>query len=200
MKSIDKLLKGQFMEGLIDYELTALNEQNEKKECQWSLTYCTNQKNIAQLEDQIGFRIIMTSRHDWESDKIIKAFYGQSTVESAFKNVKNPYHLAVKPGFHWTTHKIKVHYFVCILGYLLSTLIWHEARKIGFKGTLDNLLDSLNAIRLSRQLELSGKQGKPKVTYQLEEMSHEQEALLKALNILEIHHKPLKIEGIREYK
>ena len=132
--------------------------------------------------------------------KIAKLQTVQSTVESAFKNLKNPYHLAVKPEFHWTTHKIKVHYFICVLGYLLSTIIWHEARKIGFKGTMDNLLDSLNAIRLSRQLELSGKQGKPKITYQLEEMSREQEALLKALNILEIHHKPLKNEGVREYK
>ena len=198
--SVDKLLKGQFMDELIDYELTALGELNEKKECQWSLTYRTNQKKLSQLEEQVGFRIIMTSRHDWESEKIINAFYGQSTVESAFKNIKNPYHLAIKPGFHWTTHKIKIHYFICVLGYLLSTLIWHEARKIGFKGTLDNLLDCLNAIRLSRELELSGKQGKPKITYKLEEMSNEQEALLKTLNILEIHHKPLKISGVREYK
>lgn len=198
-KTIDKVLKGQFMEGLIDYELTELKEPNELKECQWSLTYSTNQKRLSQIEDRFGFRIIMTSRHDWESNNIIKAFYGQATVEGAFKNIKNPYHLAIKPGFHWTTHKIKIHYFICVLGYLLSTLIWHEARKIGFTGTLDNLLDSLNAIRLSRQLELSGKQGKPKVTYQLEEMSQEQESLLKALNVHEIHHKPLKIEGVREY-
>ena len=141
----------------------------------------------------------MTNRHEWASNEIIKAFYGQATVEGAFKNIKNPYHLAIKPGFHWTDQKIKIHYFICVLGYLLATLLWHEARKIGFKGTLDSLLDSLNAIRLSRQLELSGKQGKPKVTYQLEEMSQEQESLLKALNIHEIHHRPLKIEGVREY-
>lgn len=198
-KTIDAVLKGQFMKGLIDYELTELNEPNELKKCRWMLTYSTNQKKLSQLEDQFGFRIIMTNRHEWESNEIIKAFYGQATVEEAFKNIKNPYHLAIKPGFHWTDQKIKIHYFICVLGYLLSTLIWHEARKIGFKGTLDHLLDSLNAIRLSRQLELTDKQGKPKVTYQLEEMSQEQESLLKALNIHEIHHKPLKIEGVREY-
>ena len=87
-----------------------------------------------------------------------------------------------------------------MLGYvLLSTLVWHEARKIGFKETLDNLLDLLNGIRLSKQLEFSGKQGKPKITYQLEERSPEQELLFKVLNIDKIHEKPLKIEGVREY-
>ena len=141
----------------------------------------------------------MTNRHKWESEKIIQPFFGQSIVENSFKNIKNPYHLAITPGFHWTTHKIKIHYFICVLGYLLSALTWYEARKTGFNGTLDNLLDSLNDIRLSRIIELSSKQGRPKVTYQLEEMSKEQETLFEALNLNKVHLKPLKIEGISVY-
>ena len=192
-RQIEKELHGQFMEGLINYELTELTEGR------WSLTYRTNRKQLSKLEDELGFRIVMTNRHEWESDKIIKAFFGQATVENSFKNIKNPYHLAITPGFHWTTHKIKVHYFICVLGYLLSALMWHDARKTGFHGTLDNLLDSLNDIRLSQFIELSGKQGKPKVTYQLEEMSKEQEALIQAMNLSEVHIKPLKIEGVSVY-
>ncbi len=192
-KKIEKDLQGQFMEGLISYELTELTEGH------WSLTYHTNKKKLANLEDDLGFRIIMTNRHKWESEKIIQAFFGQSIVENSFKNIKNPYHLAITPGFHWTTHKIKIHYFICVLGYLLSALTWYEARKTGFNGTLDNLLDSLNDIRLSRIIELSSKQGRPKVTYQLEEMSKEQETLFEALNLNKVHLKPLKIEGISVY-
>lgn len=191
---LQKLLHGQFMEGLISYELIDLQEGR------WNLTYRTNSKQLEALEDQLGFRIIMTNRHDWESGKIIKAFYGQSTVEGAFKNIKNPYHLAVTPGFHWTDHKIKIHYFTCVLGYLLSTLIWHDARQAGFSGTLDNLLDSLNKVRLSQSVECTGKKGKPKVTYQLEDMLDDEQALVQALNLADIHNKPLKIEGVRVYK
>ena len=106
---IEKTLHGQFMQGLIDYELTEFRRKGR-----WSLTYRTNQKQLEALEDRLGFRIVMTNRHDWESEKIIKAFYGQSTVEGAFKNIKNPYHLAVTPGFHWTDHKIKNSlFFMC---------------------------------------------------------------------------------------
>lgn len=191
---IEKTLHGQFMQGLIDYELTGLGEEGR-----WSLTYRTNQKQLEALEDRLGFRIVMTNRHDWESEKIIKVFYGQSTVEGAFKNIKNPYHLAVTPGFHWTDHKIRIHYFSCVLGYLLSALIWREARQTGFKGTLDTLLDSLNRVRLSQRVEYSGKKGKPKLFYQLEEMSNEELALVKALNLTDIHRKPLKIEGVGVY-
>jgi hypothetical protein len=78
-------------------------------------------------------------------------------------------------------------------------LIWWEARKHGFKGTLDSLLDSLNKVRLSRRVEYTGKKGKPKLSYQLEEMSNEELVLVNALNLTDIHHKPIKIEGIDVY-
>jgi transposase len=193
-EKIDNLLKGQFMEGLLSYELTELDPGR------FSLTYRTNKKTFDQLEDKLGFRILMTDRHEWTSEEIVGAFYGQSTVEQAFKNIKNPYHLAVTPEFHWTDQKIRVHYFSCVLGYLLAALVWREARmKADFTGTLDTLLDTLNNIRLATLLEVTGKRGKPKATRQLEEMTEDQVCLMDALNLADIHKKPLKIKGVRVY-
>jgi len=194
VEKIDNLLKGQFMKNLLSYELTELDDGH------FSMTYRTNKKKIDELEDRLGFRILMTDHHEWESAEIVTAFHGQSTVEQVFKNIKNPYHLAVTPGFHWTDQKIRVHYFSCILGYLLASLIWREARiKAEFKGTLDTLLDTLNNIRLSTVLEMSGKRGKPRVTRQLEEMTGDQMHLVDALNLAEVHKKPLKIKGVSVY-
>ncbi len=191
---IEKLLKGQFMEGLITFGLC------EVEEGQFALTYKTEKKKLEALEEQLGFRILMTDRHEWSSAEIIKAFYGQAAVELAFKNIKNPYHLAVTPEFHWTDQKIRVHYFTCVLGYLLSALIWREARiKAGFKGTLDTLLDSLNNIRLTTLLEKTGKRGKAKAMHKIEEMSEEENLLMEALNLQELHLKRPKIEGVGVY-
>ncbi len=81
---------------------------------------------------------------------------------------------------HWTDQKIKVHIFICILGYVLSTLILHKVKKIGFNGILDNLLDRLNNICLSTSIEMSGKKGKPRCTYKLEKLLLEEEMLFKA--------------------
>ena len=193
-ETIDKLLKGQFMEDLLTYELTELGDGR------FSLTYRTDKEKLDELEDKLGFRILMSDRHEWSSEEIVAAFYGQSTVEQAFKNIKNPYHLAVTPGFHWTDQKIRVHYFSCILGYLLASLIWREARlKAGFAGTLDTLLDTLNNIRLSTVLEMSGKRGKPRATRQIEEMTDDQMRLMNGLNLADVHKKPLKIEGVSVY-
>ena len=80
------------------------------------------EKKLEDIEDSLGFRIIMTNRHDWDTASIIEACHGQSKVENAFKNLKNPYHLTVEPQFHWTDHKVKVHFFICVLGYKLEEI------------------------------------------------------------------------------
>ena len=192
--TLDKLLQGQFMNDLLAYELV---EQGDDR---FSLTYRTNTKQLDQLEDKLGFRIVMTDRHQWSSEAIVAALHGQSTVEQAFKNIKNPYHLAVTPEFHWTDQKIRVHYFTCILGYLLATLIWREARlKTDFTGTLDTLLDTLNNIRLTTVLEMSGNRGTPRATRQIEEMTEDELRLLNGLTLADVHKKPLTIPGVSVY-
>ncbi len=92
----------------------------------------------------------MTDWHDWDSVQIIQAYHGQANIENVFRNVKNPYYLAVRPQFHWTDQKIAVHFFICVIGYLMSALLLREARqKAGFQGSMDTLLDSLGNIRLA---------------------------------------------------
>ncbi len=192
--TIDALLQGQFMKDLLTYELAELSDGH------FSMTYRTNKKKLDQLEDKLGFRIIMTDRHEWSSEAIVAALHGQSTVEQAFKNIKNPYHLAVTPEFHWTDQKIRVHYFSCVLGYLLASLIWREARiKADFTGTLDTLLDTLNNIRLTTLLEMSGKRGTPKATRQIEEMTDDQRRLVDGLNLADLHKTQIKIDGVSVY-
>lgn len=192
--TLDNLLQGQFMKDLLTYDLAELGDGR------FSMTYRTNKEKLDQLEDNLGFRILMTDRHEWSSEAVVAALHGQSTVEQAFKNIKNPYHLAVTPEFHWTDQKIRVHYFSCVLGYLLASLIWREARmKADFTGTLDTLLDTLNNIRLATVLEMSGKRGTPKATRQIEEMTDEQSRLMDGLNLVEAHQKPSPIQGVSVY-
>ena len=145
--------------------------------------------------------MIMTNRHAWTSREIISAYYGQSKIEHAFRDLKNPYHLALKPQYHWTDQKIKVHYFICVIGYLLSSIIWREARlKAGYTGSLDGLLDMLNNIRLATVLEESKKAGKPKANYMLEIMSEQEEKIMSSLGIEKSHNEQPKIKDVGVYK
>ncbi len=190
---IEAITKGQFMKGLIEWSL-----DNTAGSLQ--LTFKTNHINLAALEDRLGIRILMTDRHEWPSDKIIQAYHGQSYVEQAFKHIKNPYHLTLKPQHHWTDQKIRVHYFMCVLGYLMSALLWKQAReKAAYNGTLDNLLDALNNIRLAALIENKGGRGRPKVQYQLEQIDPQEEKLLHALDILNLHNKRPKFAEVGVY-
>jgi len=164
------------LKGVIKWKLI------ESGDGKYVLDYRINKEQLRCVEDKLGFRILMTNRHEWTSQEIITAYYGQSIIEHAFKNMKNPYHIALKPQYHWTDQKIKVHYFICVIGYLLSSIIWREARfKAGYQGSLDNLLDLLNNIRLGTILEESKKTGKPKATYKLGEMTPDEKKIIEAL-------------------
>ena len=191
---ITNLLKGQFLKNLIDWSVSEISEGK------FQLEFSINRGKLNEIEDKLGFRIIMTDRHHWSTFDIIKAYYGQSFIEHTFKNLKNPYHLALNPQFHWTDQKIIVHYFTCVLGYQLSAIVWRQA-KIGarFRGSLDTLLDMLNNIRLGNILEESKTRGRVKATYKLEEMSDEEDAIMEALAIKDFHNNRPKFKGVGVY-
>lgn len=194
-KKIITITAGQYLKQVIKWKLIEIEDGK------YYMDYYIDNEQLHRVEEKLGFRIIMTNRHEWTSQEIITAYYGQSKIEHAFRNMKNPYHLALKPQYHWTDHKIKVHYFICVIGYLLSSIIWREVKlKAGYKASLDNLLDLLNNIRLGTMLEESKKTGKPKATYKLEEMNEVEEKIMIALAIENAHNEQPKIKNVGVYK
>lgn len=188
------LVKGQFTKNLIDWSL------QEMSEGKFHLEFSIHQKKLEEIEGELGLRILMTDRHDWGTGDIIKAYYGQSKIEHAFRNLKNPYHLALKPQFHWTDQKIRVHFFICVLGYLLAAIVWHQAKaQAQFKETLDTLFDTLNNVRLVTMLEETKTRGRVKARYNLEEMSDEETLIMNALEIKDFHNNRPKFQGVSVY-
>ena len=191
---IKNVVKGQYIKGLIEWSL------KEDSEGKLQLDFNISIKNLNEIEDKLGFRILMTNRHDWGTEEIIKTYWGQADIENAFKNLKNPYHLTLKPQFHWTDQKIIVHYFICVLGFLLTTIIWRQVKiKIGYKCCIDTLLDTLNNIRLAMLLEKSKTRGRVKAEYKLEEMSEEENMIMEALEITKLHINRPKLNGVGVY-
>jgi len=194
-KRIKTIVSGQYLKDILKWKLTEIEQGR------FVLDYQVDQEQLQCTGDKLGFRMIMTNRHAWTSREIISAYYGQSKIEHAFRDLKNPYHLALKPQYHWTDQKIKVHYFICVIGYLLSSIIWREARlKAGYTGSLDGLLDMLNNIRLATMLEESKKAGKPKANYLLEVMSEQEEKIMTALGLENLHNEQPKIKDVGVYK
>ena len=82
--TIRSVVKAQFTKDIIDWSL------QEVSEGKFQLNFSINQKKLEEIEGELGFRILMTDRHDWDTVDIIKAYCGQSRIEHAFRNLKNP--------------------------------------------------------------------------------------------------------------
>ena len=71
--------------------------------------------------------------------------------------MKDPHFGTFAPMFHWTDSKIRVHAAYCVLALLLASLLHREARRAGFAGGLDALLETLAALKLVVDLPTTGR-------------------------------------------
>ncbi len=172
---LSTIIKGQFIEEILKYELFMLDDGGT------SFTYYIDHDLFEKLQNNVlGRKILVTNRHDWTSEEIILAYRGQAKVEYAFRTIKNPHHLAVRPQYHWTDQKIKVHFLICIIGYLLTMTAYMEAKeKAGYKNCIDKFMEDLHQIRLSCQI----KKKSQKVKYQLEKIPKDLKKTTKTLGI-----------------
>lgn len=173
-KRVSKIIKGQFIEDFLKYEIVKL--ENGKR----SITYYVDAKAFEKLADEVlGRKILISNRHQWSSAEIICAYRTQAKVEYAFRKLKNPYHLAVRPQYHWTDQKIKVHILICVIGYLLASAAYAKAKNAGYQRNIDNLMEDLRSIRLA----CSTKHKSQKVQIQLEEIPRHLENIARIFKI-----------------
>jgi transposase len=172
---LDKIVQGQFIQDILKYEIIELGDG------QPSYRYFIDEEAFERLkEETLGRLILVANRHEWSNEEIILAYRGQSKVEYVFKNLKNPYHLAIRPQYHWTDQKIEAHILMCLMGYLLSSAAYSKARRAKvYKKNLNNFMEDLKSIRLACCIKKKGR----KVKYQLEQIPP---SLKKLSTILEI--------------
>jgi transposase len=170
----------QYLRTLVCYEV----QSNELGGSQVR-TWCDLDEYRRLLQHYFGLRVLITDRSQWTTAQIVEAYRGQSRVEAAFRDLKDPGMLATRPQFHWTDQKLQVHAFMCVTGYLLVRLLWWRARRdAGFSGSARNLLSQLARIRRCRIVEHTGRAGRPRVREQIEEMNSELETLGRVLRAL----------------
>lgn len=157
------------------------------REDAFELGFGVDEQQFNLLKEQwLGRRILITNRHQWGTEEIILAYWGQSKVEGVFKNIKNPFHLALRPQYHWTDQKIEVHGFICLVAFLLFTVAYKRAKeKARFKGSVHSLLEKLSAIRLATYIESPPQKtkGQYKSTHCLEEMDEDLYVIADAMGL-----------------
>ncbi len=164
-KKIDSLLGRQYLKKIVRVEYDAGRKGAER------LSWRLDEGARSHLEQEVfGKRILITDRDAWTDEEIILAYRGQSEVEGAFRQLKDDEHLAVRPQYHWTDQKVRVHTFLCLVAFLLSRVVEREARSCGRREGLSGILDLLAQVRLAMVLFPSGKKGgRRRASWQLEE-------------------------------
>jgi len=94
-----------------------------------------------------GKKLIITDRDDWSTEEIIKTYREQDCIEKIFKASKNNEHFSIRPQYHFTDQKIRVHIFCCLLGLTLATVLQKEVVNSGINISKDKLLAKLSEIR-----------------------------------------------------
>jgi len=153
---------------------TLVTEIIERQPGYFELRYHVDMQRYEDLcSHYFGRRLLVTNRDTWTTEDIIAAYRGQSHVEAAFRTVKDPFHLAVRPQYHWTDQKIRVHVFCCLMAYLMVSLMTREIRKIGLKYSARQMLDLLDEIRIATYVEApaQSRPGRPSIRTQMETCS-----------------------------
>src|SRR6266542_4255619 len=175
------ILKGQHMKTLIT---TEVDEASGKATLQYQFDHAA----LERLESQVlGKTILFTDNDSWTDDEIVLAYRGQSHVEDAFRTMKNPHFISIRPMYHWTDSMIRVHVFYCVLALTISSLLVRQLHLKGIDVSIPRLFELLNQIYELALIWPRGP-GRPSRSkqgdgFQLSEMEPEQETIFEALDL-----------------
>lgn len=140
-KKVEQILSGQHMKELIPVKVF-------KKDSRIHLSYQIDEKAKDNLVNtSFGKTILFTDNHNWNTEEIVLAYRGQSKIEKAFRQMKDPYFVSWYPMFHWTDQKIRVHAFYCVLALTLSSLLQRELARKNILMSIPSIIESLNGIQ-----------------------------------------------------
>ena len=139
--SVDKILKTEYMADIYRCEVFELDGNI-------NITFEFSEEQLERIRyNYLGKTALFTNRKDFSNEQIVTAYRSAWNVEAAFKQMKNPDHLAVRPMFHWTDEKIRVHIFTCVLAYRLCSLLIKELSDKGIKTSINKLIDEMAKIK-----------------------------------------------------
>lgn len=175
---IQRWLSGQFLAGLIRYQL-------HREQGRWRLQFDFDQAAFDKLLSQrLGRTTLLTNRMDWTAEQVVAAYAGQQPVERVFRGLKQGDWLGWGPMHHWTDRKIHVHAFYCMLGVSLLQWLHRQAQTAWPNLSMEQLLEELEQIQQFALLyPPQGEKGPPRMAYVLSQQTLIQQALLRTLEL-----------------
>jgi hypothetical protein len=94
-----------------------------------------------------GKKLTVTDRTEWTTAEILSTYASQEKVEDLFRTTKDARHFSMRPQFHWTDDKIRMHVFMCLCAVTLAEVLRRLlADSAGIDLSKHALLDRLGSI------------------------------------------------------
>ena len=147
LQEISKILNDKAYESNhLVKEFTSLTIKSEGGTYHISLNVDEGLKR-AYIRKYYGKKFTCTNVRDWTTEKILREYCEQECIETnIFKVSKDCDHFSVRPQFHWTDDKIRVHTFICLTSMVIAEMLRMRFEEKGIKETKAALLDKLTAI------------------------------------------------------
>jgi len=141
LERIKKILCRQFMDEIIVFRM-------EVDKTVKSIEYLVNETKKDELvRKYFGKKLILTDRADWDTSEILKTYRDQDCIEKIFRATKDTEHFSIRPQYHFTDQKIRVHIFCCLVGLTIASVLQKEVTSKGIDISKEQLLDRLSEIR-----------------------------------------------------
>jgi transposase len=175
---VNAWLKARHMKQLFGGEVTERDGLPE-------VTYRFDPDAWAELQRTLlGKTLLFTDNDEWTDAEIVRGYRAQHHVEDAFRTMKDPHHIALRPQHHWTDQKMRVHVFTCVIALMLVSLLRRELHHQGIDLSIRRILEQLDDIReMVMVFPPQGRDREPTVRTALTQMSAEQRQLYDALGL-----------------
>ena len=171
---VKKILKRPHMEEIME---TKMNVDKTVK----SIEYIVNKTKKEEIANKyLGKKLIITDRAEWSTTEILQTYRDQDCIEKIFRSSKDNEHFSIRPQYHYTDQKVRVHIFCCLLGLTLASVLQKEVLNQGINISKNQLLNRLSEIR---QCWIKNRDSN-KVTYVLEEMNDVQSQLWNIIQLI----------------
>lgn len=95
-----------------------------------------------------GYYAIVTNEENMSSQDVISAYHNLYKIEHSFRLMKS--NLEVRPIFVWTPKRIKGHFVICFLAFLLARHLEYKLAKNSISASADRIREALNSLNFAK--------------------------------------------------
>ena len=128
-------------------KIKASNKKGGKKylkETTSDSNWVLDEAAIKRDEQFDGYYGLQTNDHNLKPQDVIDAYHYLWKIEESFRIMKST--LEVRPVFHWTESRIKGHFVVCFIAFLLERTLELKLKNAGISASPEKIRKALNAM------------------------------------------------------